>query len=139
MKILISSSAIIYNDKNQVLLAKRSEGKKLDAGLWETIGGTIEFGESPLQCIKREIKEELGCKLKNIQLLDVYSYVNTKLKTQLISVQYIAQIERFPKFNKKEISELKWFSKRDATKLKFSVNCKERVLAYFERIKSRDG
>jgi 8-oxo-dGTP diphosphatase len=138
MKILISSSAIIYNDKNQVLLAKRSENKKLDAGLWETFGGSLKFGESPKECLEREISEELCCKLKNIELLDVYSYVNNTLEMQLISIQYIAQIDGFPIFNAKEIADLKWFTKQEVKKLKFSVNCKERILDYFRRVRSKE-
>jgi len=138
MKILISSSAIIYNDKNQVLLAKRSPNKKLDPNLWETIGGTVEFGESPLECLEREIDEELNCKLSNIKLLDVYSYVNKEIGRQIISLQYIATIKGIPKFNTGEISELKWIDEAEIQKLKFSMNCKERVLGYFKQIKNHN-
>ncbi|HOX97083.1 MAG TPA: NUDIX domain-containing protein [bacterium] len=136
MNISISASAIIYNEKNQVLIAKRSPNKRLDPNLWETIGGTVEFGESPLECLKREIGEELGCKLSNIKLFDVYSYVNKELNRQIISIQYVGTIKTKPKFNTEEIAELKWIAEIEISKLKFSMNCKERVLDYFKRIKN---
>jgi 8-oxo-dGTP diphosphatase len=135
MKILISSSAIIYNHRNQVLIAKRSSDKKIDPGLWEIIGGAIEFGETPLECLEREISEELDCKLSNIKLLDIYSFVNPKLERQIISIQYIATIDEFPKFNTEEIAELKWIDESDIPKLKFSMNCKKRIADYYRHEK----
>jgi len=57
---VVSSSAIIYDERKRVLLAQRSSNRSLDPNLWETIGGRIEFGESPEDCLRREIKEKLG-------------------------------------------------------------------------------
>lgn len=50
-------AAIIVQD-DKVLIAQRAEGQKL-AGKWEFPGGKIEEGETPEECLKREIKEEL--------------------------------------------------------------------------------
>jgi len=50
-------AAIIIKDI-KVLIAQRAEGQKL-AGKWEFPGGKIEDGETPEECLKREIKEEL--------------------------------------------------------------------------------
>ncbi|MBO8137274.1 MAG: (deoxy)nucleoside triphosphate pyrophosphohydrolase [Desulfotomaculum sp.] len=51
------AAAIIIKD-GLVLIAKRKEGEKL-AGKWEFPGGKIEDGESPEECLQREIMEEL--------------------------------------------------------------------------------
>lgn len=51
------AAAIIFRD-NQVLIAKRAAHKSL-AGYWEFPGGKIEAGETPEQCLLRELKEEL--------------------------------------------------------------------------------
>lgn len=52
------TAAIIIKD-GEVLIAKRPAGDRL-AGKWEFPGGKVEDGESPEECLKRELAEELG-------------------------------------------------------------------------------
>ncbi|MCL6477396.1 MAG: (deoxy)nucleoside triphosphate pyrophosphohydrolase [Peptococcaceae bacterium] len=52
------TAAIVIKD-GQVLIAKRKAGKRL-ASFWEFPGGKLEDGETPEECLKREMKEELG-------------------------------------------------------------------------------
>ena len=59
MKNLLVVAAAIVNDKGEVLLAQRPEGKRL-AGKWEFPGGKVEEGESPEVALSRELHEELG-------------------------------------------------------------------------------
>ncbi|NBX03813.1 MAG: (deoxy)nucleoside triphosphate pyrophosphohydrolase [Alphaproteobacteria bacterium] len=58
MKTLLVVAAALINDKNEVLLAQRPEGKRL-AGKWEFPGGKVEAGESPEIALARELQEEL--------------------------------------------------------------------------------
>lgn len=57
---LIVTGAVIMN-KDRVLVTRRNGG--LLAGFWEFPGGKLEPGESPQECLRREIKEELGVKV----------------------------------------------------------------------------
>ena len=59
--VLVVAVALIDVD-GRVLIAKRPEGKQL-AGLWEFPGGKVEPGETPEQCLIRELDEELGIKV----------------------------------------------------------------------------
>jgi len=45
------------------LIAQRAEDQRL-AGKWEFPGGKIEPGETPEECLIREIEEELGIKIE---------------------------------------------------------------------------
>ena len=53
--------AVIEKD-GKILIAKRKSGDHM-AGKWEFPGGTIEHGETPEQCLKRELLEELGVEI----------------------------------------------------------------------------
>lgn len=49
---------ILRNDKQQILIAQRPDGKVM-SGLWEFPGGKVEPGEPVFDALKREFKEEL--------------------------------------------------------------------------------
>lgn len=60
--VLVAAVALIDAD-GRVLIAQRPEGKAM-AGLWEFPGGKFEPGESPEDCLVRELAEELGISVK---------------------------------------------------------------------------
>lgn len=51
------AAAVIVED-SRIFLARRSPDDPL-AGLWELPGGKIELGETPQECLERELREEL--------------------------------------------------------------------------------
>ncbi len=55
-----SIKALIYNKEGKLFFAKDNSGR------WDLPGGRIEVDETVAQCLEREIKEELGVKVKAI-------------------------------------------------------------------------
>lgn len=62
-KILLVAACALVDTDGRILLSQRPEGKAL-AGLWEFPGGKVEQGETPEECLVRELEEELGIKTK---------------------------------------------------------------------------
>lgn len=56
----VSAGAMIFNNRGEIFLSKRSKNTTNEKGHWETPGGRVEFGESLENAVKREIKEEYG-------------------------------------------------------------------------------
>lgn len=63
-----AASAIIINNKNQLLLLQRQDNQK-----WTIPGGTLEYTESIEQCLIREVKEETGLSVEIVKVFKIYS------------------------------------------------------------------
>lgn len=81
--------AVIINEENYILIDKRLP-TGLMANLWEFPGGKIEEGETTEDCIKREVKEELGIDIAiKKHLIDInHSYTEFSVTLSV----YLAQI-----------------------------------------------
>ncbi len=51
----------VFNSRGEVYLQKRPEWKDIQPGKWDTsVGGHIDYGETPELALTREVREELG-------------------------------------------------------------------------------
>ncbi len=77
MKRITVSGAIILRtnqdtNKKEIFATQRGYGDW--KGWWEFPGGKLEPGETPEQCIEREIREELATEVKAEKILGVVEY-----------------------------------------------------------------
>lgn len=66
--LLCGAGAIIFDTSNRVLMLHRS-----DNDCWCFPGGAVELGEELEEAAKREIYEETGLKVGNLELFGVFS------------------------------------------------------------------
>jgi 8-oxo-dGTP diphosphatase len=52
--------AALVREGTKVLMSRRRADQPMP-GLWEFPGGKVEPGESPIEALEREVREELGC------------------------------------------------------------------------------
>ena len=63
-----SVSAVIFDRRRRLLLQQRSDG-----GQWGLPGGSVEIGESVIDAVVREVREETGLTVAPRRLVGVYS------------------------------------------------------------------
>ncbi|MCF7866246.1 NUDIX domain-containing protein [Candidatus Woesearchaeota archaeon] len=139
MRLPIQIATIIYKIENKqikILLLKRIPKK---GGFWQYVSGGLEEGETTLECMKREVKEETGIK----KYLKIYEHIYTfqfKEKNKLLknlnfnSQTYMTEIVYAIKVDEKtkidmtkniyvEHSEYKWLTPQECFKiLKYKNN-----------------
>jgi len=71
---LATVGAVIFNDKNDVLMIRTHKW----SGLWGIPGGKIKRGETAEAALRRELKEETGLNVKDIDFVLVQDCINSK-------------------------------------------------------------
>lgn len=72
---MINVTCAIITINNKILVTQRSEQMKLPLK-WEFPGGKLEEGENEMECIKREIKEEINIEIEVVRQLSnsIFNY-----------------------------------------------------------------
>jgi len=70
---VVVTAAIIRRD-DLILIAQRLASSRLEAGKWEFPGGKLEAGETPVEGIVREIREELDLEIVVDRLFMVHPF-----------------------------------------------------------------
>jgi 8-oxo-dGTP diphosphatase len=97
------AAAIIEKD-SRILIAMRKKGDTL-GGKWEFPGGKIEPGETPEQCLKRELKEEFDIEAEIGRF-----FLSTKFRYYLIPIELLVYKVRYISgdFKVNEHDAIKW-------------------------------
>ncbi|MFK8010655.1 MAG: (deoxy)nucleoside triphosphate pyrophosphohydrolase [Marinicellaceae bacterium] len=98
---------VLENHQGEILIAKRAEHKHL-GGMWEFPGGKVESGETQLQALIREIKEEIDYDVVDPKPLIITTHKYTSF-TLTLDVWYEKSVE--PKVHANENQPIMWVNK----------------------------
>jgi 8-oxo-dGTP diphosphatase len=107
----VGVGAVIVDANGRLFLAKRGPKAKNERGLWEFPGGSVEFGETLAETLKREMHEEYGIEIAVGELLDVVDHILPEEGQHWVSPSFICSIASGePVIQEPEkCSEIGWF------------------------------
>lgn len=125
------SPAIIVaiRDGNRLLLTKNAKGTYK---FYALVAGFVEVGESLEDAVRREVMEEVGLKVKNIQ-----SYKSQPWSfSDSLMLAFIADLDGDDKITiqEEELSEARWFDREDVPVLPYHISVGHELIQKF-----RDG
>ena len=123
------TSIIFVNDQKEVLLFLRDDKPDIPfPNMWDVPGGHVDDGETPEECIVREMKEEMDLDLEDFQLLSVMEFTDrveyTFWKKANLNIQSITLHEG---------QKLKWFTESEARNTKLAYGFNEIVDDFFKK------
>ena len=76
----------VFNSQGDIYLQRRPEWKDIQPGKWDTaVGGHIDYGETPDDALRREVREELGITEFTPQFICKYVF-ESKRERELVYV-----------------------------------------------------
>ncbi|MDP3900225.1 MAG: NUDIX domain-containing protein [bacterium] len=106
----VGVGAVIFDSNGKVLLAQRGPQANNETGKWEFPGGSVEFGDTLIETIKREMREEHGIEIEILSLLGVCDHILTDEKQHWVSPSFVARhVAGVPKIMEpKKCSAIRW-------------------------------
>ncbi len=125
----VGVGAVILDKKDRILLLKRGQNIRNEPGTWVIPGGEVEYNEKIEKTVLREVKEEIGVRVKILGLLGVADQVMAKEKQHWISSIFLCKIvSGQPKIMEPEKCEdLDWFELNKVKKLNLGVMMKQNL------------
>ena len=115
MKNKLTTLCYIEQDDCYLMLHRIRKKDDANAGKWIGVGGHFEEGESPEECLLREVYEETGLKLTTYKLRGIITFVSDEWGSEYMHLYTADDFEGDLAEAMKNCNEgvLKWIPKKD--------------------------
>lgn len=113
---MIDVTAAVIEKNSLILCAKRAKGQHLES-YWEFPGGKIEHGETPEQCLKRELKEEftIESEIGEFVAESIFDYAEKRIRLLAYKVKHLSG-----DFKLIDHDEIRWLPLNELDSLKWA-------------------
>ena len=128
----LSTLVHIIQDGKYLMMHRVKKKNDVNEGKWIGVGGKLEPGETPGACLKREVLEETGCRIKIIDKLGIAEEYKSQSNFKQVSNVFLGQvIEDTKKLSitqkeKDEGAKLLWETPKRA--LELIIDCYDKLI-----------
>ena len=116
----VTADCVIFGfdgkDLKILLIERRNEPYK---GFWAFPGGFMNIDETAEQCAKRELMEETGLEIENIEQFHTFSDVNRDPRERIVTVAFFGLVKLSDVVGGDDAARAQWFSIKDVPRLAF--------------------
>lgn len=127
---------ILYDER--ILIVKRASPPSI--GKWSIPGGVIEIGETAEEAVRREVREEVGIDIQDVELLDIYDSItrdeNGRVRYHYLIVEYLARPSSLEIKHSEEVLEYRWVTLEEITRLDVTPSLRELLKKHKEKIET---
>ena len=89
----LTTLCYIERDDQYLMLHRTKKENDINKDKWLGIGGHFEAGESPEDCLLREVREETGCSLGSYRLRGIVTFVSGRGLTEYMFLYTASGLE----------------------------------------------
>ncbi len=102
--------AFIVREDGRILMVRRAHDP--GAGEWSIPGGAIELGETSVEAVRREVEEEVGIRISEPKLIDIYDSIFRdswgRIRYHYVIIEYVARPLSLDVRPSREVLEYRW-------------------------------
>jgi len=127
------ASIVFLNEREEILLFLRDDDPKIPyPNMWDVPGGHVEDGETPEECIVREMKEEMDLELQDFKLFSVREFRDR------IEYTYSADAHfAIDEIDLREGQRLQWFTRSQVRRTELAYGFNQILEEFFCRAVQR--
>ncbi|MCY7295148.1 dihydroneopterin triphosphate diphosphatase [Alteromonas sp. a30] len=139
---------VIFDERNRVLALQRKD----DPNFWQSVTGSLETDEKPIETAKREVAEEIGidCEQHALQMVftDIVNHYPIRPewryrypKDSILNKEFVFLLQIHSSFSIQLTEHLKyqWLSPQDAIDLMWSPSNKSAIKQFLLTPSTADG
>ena len=122
--------ALLVDNQGRILLARRE--KPPEQGKWALVGGKLEMGETLEDCVRREVKEELGFDFSPTFVGYSENYKRDQADRHSIMFYFKGYAKTPLKLKADELTEARFFSLGELNQIDVAWDHKDYIFKYLK-------